>query len=408
MRIGERLVHERIIDVQQLEHGLRQQVVQGGRLGTNLVELGYIELDDLACALARQHNMPAAMRAHFENADPDIQKRVAPAMAAQWAAVPLGVVSKDPVQVAVAVVEPPSPAAIEELSAAIGERVVACVAGELRVLYYMEKVYGIPRSNRFVRVRPTPTGGVRALPDPDPRPREDDLAEPPPPATGRERRRFVKTLSDVAVDIDFDDEDAEVTEEKKALGRIALKRVGDDGRPQILGEKSVDQPPKSFNDTLKAIRRATGRDKVGDLVLTAFDEGFQHYFNAAAILVIREPVAIGWKGFVRGRDPEVVETVALPLTAQSCVLQPYMSGEPFIGPPDGGGTPLDKRLWTALGTHPPSTVAVLPVSVDGHLVCVIYAQSLTEIGDREILEQVRKLAKSTQNAFVRLIRAAQR
>jgi hypothetical protein len=407
MRIGERLVQERTITVQQLEEALRQQVMQGGRVGTNLVELGYLKLDDLAGALARQHNMPAAMRSHFENANPDIQRLVPPDMAALWSAVPLGVVAQNPIQVAVAVADPMPPTGIDQLSVAIGERVVACIAGELRVFYYLEQIYGIPRSNRFMRVRPTPTGGVRALPDPDPQRGEDDLAEPPV-ESGRERRRFVKTLSDVAVDIEFDDDDPEVTEEKKALGRIALKRVGEDGRPQILGEKAVEVPPRDLKDTLKAIRRATGRDKVGDLVLDALDEGFHGYFNVGAILVIREPVAIGWKGFVRGRDPEIVESIALPLTAQSCVLQPYLTGEPFIGPPPGGGTPLDQRLWSALGVHEPGTVAALPVSVDGHLVCMVYAQSMTPINDAAVIDEIHKLARSMKNAFGRLIRAAQR
>ena len=409
MRIGELLVDERTVTVDQLEDALRHQVMQGGRLGTNLVELGYLQLDDLARALARQHTMPAALRAHFENANDEIQSRLAPSLAALWAAVPLGIVSEDPILIAVAVADPLPRAGIDQISLAIGEQVVAAVAGELRIYYYLEKIYGIPRSNRFMRVRSTPTGGVRALPDFDRDRDVDDLAEPPAEATGRERRRFVRTLSDVDVDVDIEfDDDFEATEEKKALGRIALKRVSTDGREPVVGEKSIDEPPSTLHDTIQLIRRATGRDRVGELVLSALDEGFRGYFNAAAILIVREPVAIGWKGFVRGRDPEIVESIALPLTAQSCVLQPYLTKQPYFGPPPGGGTPLDKRMWSFMGTHPPNTVAVLPVSVDGHLVCMIYAQSTTEVNDPTVEEEISRLVRSMTNAFVRLIRAAQR
>ena len=47
-RIGETLVDAGAISPEQLAKALETQVVFGGRLGTNLVELSYMSLDELA------------------------------------------------------------------------------------------------------------------------------------------------------------------------------------------------------------------------------------------------------------------------------------------------------------------------------------------------------------------------
>ena len=48
------------IDSTQLEEGLSAQVIHGARLGTNLVELGLVDIDTLAAALGEQHAVPVA------------------------------------------------------------------------------------------------------------------------------------------------------------------------------------------------------------------------------------------------------------------------------------------------------------------------------------------------------------
>jgi len=51
-RLGELLVAAGLLTVAQVEQALRAQVMWGGRLGTNIVELHYLELDPLSNALA--------------------------------------------------------------------------------------------------------------------------------------------------------------------------------------------------------------------------------------------------------------------------------------------------------------------------------------------------------------------
>ena len=85
-----------------IESALQSQAVHGGRLGTNLVELYAIGLDQLGSALARQHDLPVALQRHFDQADPDIQGRQSAETAAQWLAVPLGRLPGEQERIAVA------------------------------------------------------------------------------------------------------------------------------------------------------------------------------------------------------------------------------------------------------------------------------------------------------------------
>ncbi len=56
MRLGELLLSEKLITPEGLEEALESQVVHGGRLGTNLVELGMLGEKDLARVLGKQLN----------------------------------------------------------------------------------------------------------------------------------------------------------------------------------------------------------------------------------------------------------------------------------------------------------------------------------------------------------------
>jgi hypothetical protein len=55
MRLGELLIQEKLITLQALEEALEAQVVHGGRLGTNLLELGFLSEKDLARMLGQLH-----------------------------------------------------------------------------------------------------------------------------------------------------------------------------------------------------------------------------------------------------------------------------------------------------------------------------------------------------------------
>jgi len=384
-RIGERLVAAGVISEEWLEEGLESQVVHGGRLGTNLVERFHVDLDDIAMALGEQHFLPPALQEHFEGADREIQRALPAEIADRWHAVPLGMLEGARQRVAVAARDPLPPEALVEIGTALGAEVAPAIASELRIFYQLEAVYGLSRPNRFKRVRRSASIEIPIVFEDEP---SIDRAATEPLPAGRERRQFVSTLSDVEVD------------RQQVLGRIRLRRSG----PHDAG---AELDPADLDAVVRAIRRATGRDAVGDLVVAAMREGFGRAVEVGIILVVREEAAVGWKGFVRGGGDDAVELVAVPLVpGVACTIADvHTRGTPWVGPPrhpDG----LDARLFLALGTAAPAELVVLPVSIFERTICMLYAQGAGF--EPAAIDGLATLGEALSAAFERLIRAAQR
>jgi hypothetical protein len=188
-RLGELLVAAGLLTPEQVEQALRAQVLWGGRLGTNLVELHYLELDPLSRMLGRQHHLPAALARHFEKADPVLQAQLPVKIAQRFSCLPLLRMGPDQ-HVVIAAVTPLSPRQLAIIADALAidvARLVPAVAAELRIRYQLERVYRIRRAARYLRARgasipPFPTFQILPI-QPD---AELDLSPPSLPVSTRE------------------------------------------------------------------------------------------------------------------------------------------------------------------------------------------------------------------------------
>ncbi|HEY0253979.1 MAG TPA: hypothetical protein VGC41_20755, partial [Kofleriaceae bacterium] len=155
-RLGELLVAVNLISATQLEQALRAQIVWGGRLGTNLIELGFIDLDELSRQLGKQHNLPAALARHFDRADPQLQAQLGKQLADKHSLVPLLHLAEG--QIALAGMDPLDEDAYREIATALGvspPALVMSIAAEQRMRYQLERVYGLARGARYLRSRGT-------------------------------------------------------------------------------------------------------------------------------------------------------------------------------------------------------------------------------------------------------------
>ena len=152
-RLGELLVAAGLLTVEQLDQALRAQVLWGARVGTNLIELGFLDLDQLSSALGQQHSLPAALARHFEKVDKELQLLLSADVAQKLSVVPLVRVGTER-KVVIAASGPLSPKALAIIADELcvdPELLIPSVAAELRIRYQLEKVYGIPRTSRFMR-----------------------------------------------------------------------------------------------------------------------------------------------------------------------------------------------------------------------------------------------------------------
>ncbi len=67
---GKYLARKGIVNPEQLEEATQALVLVGGRLGTNLVELGHLGMDEIDRHLADHLNVPAPSKDWLENLSP--------------------------------------------------------------------------------------------------------------------------------------------------------------------------------------------------------------------------------------------------------------------------------------------------------------------------------------------------
>ena len=66
VRIGELLLKEKRITPEQLQEALNSQRATGGKLGSNLVRLGFVADEEITSILSRQYGVPSINLEDFE------------------------------------------------------------------------------------------------------------------------------------------------------------------------------------------------------------------------------------------------------------------------------------------------------------------------------------------------------
>lgn len=87
-KLGQVLIREEMITPEQLEHALQAQKQQGGLLGETLIKLGLTTEEDIAQALAIQHNFPYLPLANYD-IDVEIIKLVPESIARKYYLLPV-------------------------------------------------------------------------------------------------------------------------------------------------------------------------------------------------------------------------------------------------------------------------------------------------------------------------------
>src|SRR4030067_1635483 len=97
LKLGEILTEKGKITKEQLEHALKEQKSRRGdqkRIGSYLIELGYVTEDDISNALALQFNMPV-MQLEGLRIKPDVIDVIPEIMAKRFNIIPLFKVEKE-------------------------------------------------------------------------------------------------------------------------------------------------------------------------------------------------------------------------------------------------------------------------------------------------------------------------
>jgi len=324
LRLGEALVKEGLITNQQLAKALERQVIYGGRLGTNFIELGYLTEESLVKFLGKVFGVPYADPKAFQGIKREVVDTVTPEMAERYLVIPI---DREPKRLHLAMVNPTDLRLIDEIRFITRYEIVPYIASELRVLYALEKYFGIQRPIRYI----SPVWPIQAVSD------------------ARER------WSGAPV-------------EEPVYELISS--------PSAAKFKTLDQ----FSQGLV---EAKDREEVGSLILDLASA----YLRRAVLFVVKPNSIIGWKGMGGSLTGEALAHVELPLPS---IFRTVIDAKEFyqgVFLP----VPQNLHFLEMMGNEMPQEAIAFPLTIKGKVVCILYGddgdRSLLQ-GDFEELKRV--------------------
>jgi type IV pilus assembly protein PilB len=137
VRIGELLLKEKLISPEQLQQALSAQKTNGGKLGYNLVKMGFVKDDQVTALLSKQYGVPAINLNQFK-IDPTIVKLVPTETARKYQIIPL---SRSGSTLTIAMTDPTNVFAMDDIKFMTGYTVEPVVASEVAITDAIEKYY---------------------------------------------------------------------------------------------------------------------------------------------------------------------------------------------------------------------------------------------------------------------------
>ncbi len=137
-KLGRLLVSENILSEDQLKKALEMQKSAGGRLGTNLVKLGYITEERLVSFLSKQFGVPAINLQEHE-IDSNLTKLIPAEMAKKYVIIP---VSRVGATLTIAMTDPSNVFAIDDVKFMTGYNVKVAVSSESSIVNAISQTYG--------------------------------------------------------------------------------------------------------------------------------------------------------------------------------------------------------------------------------------------------------------------------
>ncbi len=359
VRLGELLIHNKLLTKEQLEEALQAQVIFGGKLGTILIEMGLISEKILAGALSKLLKIPCAQPGELQKIPEAVIKIISPELAEKYQAIPMAVNGR---KLTLAMANPHDLKAVDDIGFRTGYIVRPILGLEVRLVFALEHYYGIKRAMRYI----APPKQVR---------QELDQLEKP------------------------------AKSEDEFLGRPGSEQVYS---PPAKPEPLVVAPPEtnkseelaeeavSLAETSRALVAVRNRDDVADAVIRHLGVRFK---RAVLFMVVGGQIT-GWRSARNGQPIVGLDESQLPVSEPSVLKTAIDSQSYFLGPIPATGANL--ALISLLGKPAPATVLILPLVMMGRVVGLIYLDD-PDIALAEVLPDLHFLASKILLAFELLI-----
>ncbi len=211
VRIGDLLLKEKRITPAQLQEALNYQKTNGGKLGLNLVKLGFVTDEEITSLLSKQYGVPSINLTQFE-IDQSVIKLIPADTAQKYQIVPL---SRSGATLTIAITDPTNVFAMDDIKFMTGYNVEPVVASETAVTDAIKRYYPTAAATPKVSLG---TVAAQKKPDkPKPNPQAANLT------SAATLEMVTKALEETAQIVD---DDVELLEELEQIDVASLERQG--------------------------------------------------------------------------------------------------------------------------------------------------------------------------------------
>lgn len=391
------LLNSGLIDRDQFEEALRNRVLYGGKIGTSLIELGFINEETLARFLSNKLSVPYVEPQKLLEIPEDLIKLFPRELAVKYRVIPLSLEKK---RLNLVMADPADLQAIDEIGFITGFIIHPHVTPEVRLAqafsnYYQEELE--PRYQHIFEIIEARRQKEEA------RHREEERQR----QAEEERRRAEEARQREA-------EEARRREEEKRREQVVELTDDDMVKPSPAtptgtgaegGEKLPEAKPAA--DWPQQIRRmepdafslALAYADSSDDISANLVAWLGKKFYRAALFRVRGTRVIGWKGIDHGKPLLAFAQVSLPLTEPSVLKTVTESSGYYLGPLPK--TPVNHLLHAALGGGEPQTLLLMPLFVGGRIVGILCVEESGDLGAK--LPELQKLLTKAALAFEMLI-----
>jgi hypothetical protein len=369
---GKFLARKGVLSQKELEDATQSLVVVGGRLGTNLVDLGYLGIEELDRYLAEHLGVEGPPAAWSAQPSPEALQSLPQLLAQRHMILPLAVEGKT---LHLAMADPHHPTAMDEVSFATGLQIRPYVLSDAHLAFLRERHLGIPREGRFAYLIPDWAKG-----------RSRKKAEAPSvgPAPSEEVEEVEQAARErVASGLQPLEEKEELTDAE------TFTSLHSDWETHPFGLTQVHEPPSSQGDPdpeaapatedrplepeeVAAVENQLARAPDRDVIIDCALRLARSYATAAALFVVRRDVIRGC-GAIGPEVPRRTDGLFVPIASASVLAATVAEGEPFRGALPRSG--IDEQLFGAIGRCDVRDAAIFPVRIRDRVLNLLYVDN---------------------------------
>jgi len=373
-KLTQYLIDKGYVSGEQCSEALQRQVIFGGRIGTNLLELFYITEEQLLEALSHTLHVSIADPVKLREIDPAVIQEIPEDLARKYRVCPF---ESPKGRIHLAMMDPTNMEAVNEISFITGKVIKPFVTTESKMSFLLEKNYRIRREMRFISI----------------------------PEEEKKRRKEWEEKKKIQEERAAQ----QMTEKAKApLPAPSAPPVSIEARPPEPVPAPVPMPAgapepepaidlTTFEGASLNLAQAKNREDIADTLA--------EYANArlerVILFIIKGDQVQAWKAVGLWETPEDLEKICFPIKDPSVVSTVFESNQPYKGPLIE--IPPHIKIIETLGSPYPEEAAAFPMAIRKRVFSVLYGDNAVHGAPFSDLQDLKKIVLKAALSFEILI-----